>query len=143
MGNKSKQVTQNTPGFATPPATQATTNLQNLVDTPTDFATPIRNNYARAEQNLNRSYNNPLGSYTTADVRDKSSRASHLDLQQNLGLDLSNAAQQSSADKFNRQATVAGLTSPKFYNAQSSTSQPWTTGDSLGLASSVGSSLLT
>jgi len=83
-----------------------------MVDSGYDAATPIRNSYARAEAKHQRSYNNPLGAYTTADVRDKTSNEYHDTMQQNLGLDLSNAAQQSSQDKFNRQATVAGFTQP-------------------------------
>lgn len=141
MGKKKTTQTQtNTPGFATPPMTAATTALQGMVDKPVDYATPIRNQYARAKQNVSRSYNNPLGAYTTADVRDKSIRAQHSELDQNLGMALGEAAQQSSADQFNRQQAVAALTAPQFYNASSTnvTSQPtnW-----LGLGASVGSSL--
>lgn len=138
--NKSKSVTKNEPGWSAPPATQATNNLQSMVDTPVDYATPIRNTYARAEADNSRSYNNPLGAYTTADVRDKSKREAHGNFMQNLGIDLSNAAQQTSADKFNRQATVAGFTQPRFYNASSTNTQPFTGGDflSMGLGGAQG-----
>lgn len=114
-----------------------------MVNTPVDYSTPLRNQYARAEQNISRSYNNPLGAFTTADVRDKTLRATHQDLQQQLGLDLSNAAQQSSADQFNRQATVAGLTAPRFYNAKSSVAQPFTGGDAVEMGFQAASGLLT
>lgn len=138
MGNKSKQ--ENQVGWSTPPATQATTNLQGLVDKGVDYSVPIRNAYARAEQNLDHSYANPLGGYTTADVKDKSLRSQHRDLQQSLGMDLSNAAQDNAQGQFNRQATVAGLTSPQMYN--SSSTQKATAWDYLGLGSSLGSSAL-
>jgi hypothetical protein len=114
-----------------------------MVDKGADYATPIRNQYARAEQNLTRSYQNPLGAYTTNDVRDKSLRSQRQDLSQNLGMDLSDAAQQNAQGTFNRQATVAGLTAPQMYNAKSVSAQPWTGGDTAGLAASVASGLIT
>lgn len=117
MSKKTK--TTNTPGWTAPPRTQEVSNLQSMVDTPADFATPIRNAYARSEQSLNRSYNNPLGAHTTADVRDKSMRATKQDMYQNMGMDLANAAQQSADSRFGRQATVAGFTQPQNYTAQS------------------------
>ena len=127
--NKSKQVNQ--VGWSSPPPTAATTALQGLVDQGPSYQTPIRNAYAREEQKYNQSFKNPLSAYTTADVRDKSIREHGQMQQQNLGLDLSNAAQQEAQAKFGRQATVAGLTSPHLY--QSGSSQPFTGGDALGL----------
>ena len=137
--NKSKQVNQ--VAWTQPPPTQATTNLQSMVDKPVDYATVIRNQFARAEDNNARTYNNPLGAYTTADVRDKSIRAFNQSNQQNLGMALGNAAQNQSQNQFNRQATVAGLTAPQLYNASSS--QKFTGGDAVGLAAGGLSSLLT
>ena len=128
--NKSKQ--KNNYGYSTPPPTQATINLQKMVDKPVDYATPIRNQYSRAEQVFNRSFKNPLGAHTTADVRDKSIRANQLSQLQNLGMDLSEAAQMSSQNQFGRQATVAGLTSPVHYIK--SQSQPFTGGDVASMA---------
>ncbi len=144
MGNKAKSTQTNQVAWATPPPTQASTNLQTLVDKGgPDYTTGIRNAYARAEQNLSHSYQNPLGAYTTADVRDKAQRSQYNDLQQSMGLDLSNAAQQNAEGQFNRQATVAGLSNPQLYNSQSQNVQKWTTGDSLSLASSLGGAALT
>jgi len=132
MGSK-KTVTQtNTPGWSAPPETADVGTLRGLVNGG-DYATPIRNQYARAEQDLSRSYNNPLGAYTSADVRDKSMRSQKLDMQQSLGMDLANAAQENANAKFNRQATVARLTSPQFYNAQSKETNPFTIWDGIGL----------
>ena len=133
--NKAKQ--KNQYGWDTPPPTAATTALQGMVDKGPDYSTPIRNAYAREEQKYNQSFKNPLGAYTTADVRDKSIREHGQMQQQNLGIDLSNAAQQEQQAKFGRQAVVAGLTSPVHYLASSS--QPWTGGDTAGLiANTVG-----
>jgi len=143
MASKKTTTQTNTPAYITPPPTQATTNLQNMVDTGGDtYSQPLRNSYARAEKQLDTSYNNPLGAYGTADVTDKARRSQHLDLQQSLGMDLSNAAQAAQQNKFSQQATVAGLTAPQMYNAKSVgvTSDPW--GNALGVAG-LGTSLVT
>lgn len=107
-----------------------------------DYKTPIRNQYARAEQELSRSYNNPMGAFTSADVRDKSMRSQKLDMQQSLGMDLANAEQQNADARFNRQATVAGLAAPQFYNAKTTNSQPFVGGDILKIGSGIGQALL-
>ncbi len=134
--NKAKQ--KNQYGFSTPPPTEATTNLQNMVNNPVDYATPIRNAYGRAEKQYESTYKNPLGAYTTADVRDKSIREHGQEMNQQEGLDLSNAAQQTSQNQFNRQATVAGFTSP--IHELQSTSQPFTGGDAanIGIQAALG-----
>jgi len=141
MGSKTTQT--NTPGWSAPPSTQATQNLQGMVNQGVAYDVPIRNSYARAQQNLSRSYQNPLGAFTTADVRDKSMRSQQNDLSQSEGIDLSNAAQQNAQGQFSRQATVAGLTAPQMYNAQSVSARPFSLGDGIGLGASLGSSLLT
>lgn len=107
-----------------------------------DFATPIRNQYARAEENYGRSFNNPLGAYTTADQRDKSKREHGDEMQQHLGMDLADAAMQNQQNSFNQQSVLASLTQPRFYNQSSTSSSPFTGGDAIGLGASVGSSLL-
>lgn len=139
----SKKTTQETtPGWSAPPPTAATTALQGMVNQGVDYSTPIRNAYARAEQNLKKSYQSPLGAYTTADVRDRALRSQQSDMHQSMGLDLSAAAQDSAQGQFNRQATVAGLTAPQMYNAKQVTTQrdPWGTAMGIGgLATSLGS----
>ncbi len=136
-----KQKTENQVGFAAPPPTAASTQLQTMAQTPADFSTPIHNAYGRAEQQLGQSYNSPLGAYTTADVRDKSLREQKQGLEQNMGLDLAQAAQQSSQDAFNRQYQVAGLTAPQFYNTGGTTTSGGSL-DTLGLVASAGSGAL-
>lgn len=136
--SKSKSTQNNQVAWSAPPPTTATTNLQNQVDAGgADYSTPIRNAYARAEQQNARTYNNPLGAYTTADVRDKSQREQNAQLGQSEGLDLSNAAQQTAQNQFNNQATVANLTAPRLYNSQSVNTQPVTPWDVLGLGTST------
>lgn len=129
--SSSKSKTENQVSWSAPPSTQATTNLQNMVNTPVNYETPIRNAYARADQNLQHSYANPLGGYTTADVKDKSLRSQQRDMSQSLGMDLSDAAQHTAGDQFHRQEVVAGLTAPQMY--QSGSRQPFTAGDVTGM----------
>lgn len=99
---------------------------------------PIRNSYARAEQNLQRSYQSPMGAFTTADVRDKTLRSQRQDLQQNMGIDLANASQQNNEAKFGRQATVAGFTQPQMYQSGSSGSMSDPFGQALQIGQLVG-----
>jgi len=132
MGSKNTEIQQNTPGWSAPPGTADISTLRGMVPGG-DFATPIRNQYARAEQDLSRSYNNPMGAFTSPDVRDKAMRSQKLDMQQSLGMDLANAEQQNADARFNRQATVAGMTAPQFYNAQSKTTNPFGLWDGIRL----------
>lgn len=141
--NKSKQVQQNTPGWTTPPPTHDVSELRSMVDKAPDYSVPIRNQYARAQQRNANSYKNPLGAFTTADVQDKTMRATNMDLDQSMGMDLAAAAQQTAADKFNRQATVAGMTNPRMYMANSTNSSPFTGGDILQMGLSGASAFLT
>lgn len=129
--NKAKQVTTNTPGWSAPTDTADMSALRGLRDEGGDFATPIRNAYARAEQKRANSWNNPLGAYTTADVRDKAEREQSLDAQQSMGMDLANAAQQNAQNKWGRYAQIAGMTAPQFYMQRSQQSQPWSGGDTV------------
>lgn len=140
--NKSRSEQTNQVGWSAPPATAATTALQGMVNQGVDYSTPIRNAYARAEQNLSKSYQSPLGAYTTADVRDRALRSQKSDLQQSMGIDLSNAAQENAQGQFQRQATVAGLTAPQMYNSKSINEQKFAMGDFLGMAFGGASSAL-
>ncbi len=138
--NKSKTIQENTLGWSAPPETADVGTLRGMVNGG-DYATPIRNQYARAEQDLSRSYNNPMGAFTSADVRDKSMRSQKLDMQQSLGMDLADAAQENANARFNRQATVTGLTAPQSYNARSTNSQPFTGGDGVQIATGIAKGL--
>lgn len=120
MSNKAKVTQTNTPGWSAPTDTADMSALRGIRDQGGDFATPIRNAYARAEQKRSNSWNNPLGAYTTADIRDKASREQDLDAQQSMGMDLANAAQQNAESKWGRYAQIAGMTAPQFYMKESS-----------------------
>lgn len=128
-----KSTTENTPGWSTPPSTPQSTKLENMVGT-ADFSAPIRNQYARAEAENNRSYLNPLGAYTTSDVRDKAKREQALGLHQNLGMALGDAALQNQVNSFNQQGLVAQLMQPRFYNAKSTTKESDPLGTALQIA---------
>lgn len=110
-----------------------------MVDHPVDYATSIRNQYARAEQSRSNQYQNPLGAFGSADVQGKALAEQNSAAQQNLGLDLSNAAQQSAGDQFNRQATVAGLTQPRMYGSSSTSQDRMTPLDWIGMGTNVAS----
>ena len=138
MGRKQTQT--NTPGFATPPPTPQFNQLQSMVGK-VDYAPPLRNQYARAKQDFNRSYKNPLGAYTTADVRDKTIRANEQEMNQDLGLDLSNAAMQNQQNAFGQQSALAELAQPRFYNAQTVSKQGFSPLDIIQPAASFGASL--
>ena len=133
MGNKKSQTTTNTPGWSMVPDTADMSALRGLRDQGGDFATPLRNQYARAEQKMSNSYNNPLGAYTTADVRDKSMREQSEAMSQNMGIDLANAEQQNAQNKFGRYAQIAGMSSPQFYMQSQKQTQPFGLWDGIGL----------
>ncbi len=141
--NKKKTIQTNTPGWSQAPDTADMTDLRGLRDQGGDYATPIRNQYARAEQKMSRSYNNPMGAYTTADVRDKAMREQSAQLDQNMAIDLGNAAQQNADKKFGRYAQIAGMTAPQFYMQKSENSQPFVGGDLLSTGLGIGSAFLT
>ena len=134
MGKK-KTTTTNQVAFAAPPETADTSALRNAAQTNVDFSTPIRNAYARAKQQNDATYANPLGAYTTADVRDKSLRTQNANFNQSMGLDLSNAAQQNAQGQFGRLATVAGMTRPQMYNSGGTQ----TVSDPMGTIGQIGS----
>lgn len=133
MGSKKTQTTTNTPAWSAPPDTADMSSLRGLRDQGGDFATPIRNSYARAEQKRSNSYNNPLGAFTTADVRDKTLQEQNSAASQDMGMALGEAAQQNAQNKFGRYSQIAGMTAPQFYNAQSKTTNPFTAWDGIGL----------
>ena len=135
--NKSKTVQTNTPGWSAPPDTADVSALRNQAQTAYDYATPLRNQYARAEQNLSNSYQNPLGGFQSGTVRDAALRSQKKDMGQSLGMALSDAGQQSNQAKFGQMATVAGMTAPKMYMQRSQNSQPFVGGDVVEMAASA------
>lgn len=107
-----------------------------------DFGTPIRAGFERARQDNSRSYNNPLGAFTTPDVRDKAMREQNFNIDQSEALALGNAANQNQQNTFGQQATVAGLMAPVAYNSGSTKSDKWTGGDTLATGLQVGDKLM-
>lgn len=72
-------------------------------------------------------------------------RSQKSDLQQSMGLDLSNAAQQNAQAQFGNAATVAGMTQPRMYNSggTQTTSEPFGMLMGIGgMAANVGASAL-
>lgn len=107
-----------------------------------DFGVPIRAQFDRARQDLSNSYINPLGAYTTPDVRDKAMREQNFNLDQGQAVALGNAANQNQQNAFGQQATVAGLTAPVSYNSGSTKSDKWTGGDTLSTGLGIGTGVL-
>ncbi len=128
-----KSTTTNEVAWSNPPATPQSTKLESMVGQ-VDYATPIRNSYARAARDLDQSYRSPLGAYTTADAEQKAKRAYKFDLKQNMGADLGNAAMQTAQNTFGQQAMVAELLQPRNYTSQSQTK----TSDPFGTALQIG-----
>jgi hypothetical protein len=112
-----KEKTTNTVAWSPNPGSPDIDALRTQANKSVDYSTPVRNAYARAKSNLDRSYTNPLGAYTTAGVRDAAKRTQTSDLNQSMGLDLSNAAQQNSAGQYARYSDIAHLTAPQMYNS--------------------------
>lgn len=135
MSSSKKRTEQtNTPGWSAPPDTADVSTLRNTANSgSTDFMTPVRNQYARARQEFGRSYDSPLGPYGSADVDAKAKRSQLLALNQNEGMDLSQAAIQGDQAKFGQQATVAGLTAPRFYTAKQSGADKFALGDYINM----------
>ena len=113
-----------------------------------DFSVPVRAGFERARQNNANSYNNPLGAFTTADVRDKAQREQNFDMDQGEAVALGNAANQNQQNAFGQQATVAGLMAPQYYNAQTYSQtdnrQKFANGDfwSMGLSGAQGLAMM-
>ncbi len=140
--DKSRTEQKNTLSQYNPTDTPDISALRGQANQTYDYAAPVRNSYARAEQRLDRSFNNPLGAATTADIADKTRRAQESALHQDEGIDLASAANQANSQKFGQMATVAGLTAPHVYTSDSTSAAKWTGGDTLGAISGVGGGLL-
>lgn len=143
MGSKNTEKTTNTLGWSAPPDTADMSALRGLRDQGGDFGSPIRNQFARAETRRANSYNNPLGAYTTADVRDKSLREQNSAADQEMGMALGDAAQQNAQNKFSRYSQIASMTAPTSYNASSTSTMPFGMWDGIRLGLGTGKGLLT
>jgi hypothetical protein len=77
--------------------------------------------YSRQRQQLQDSYNNPLGGYYSPTMRDSQIRAGIASLGQQEAQDYSAANQQLQGQQFAQKATVAGLTAPRLEQTGGST----------------------
>lgn len=140
LGKGPKQTQTNTFSQITPQATQATTNLQGMVNQGTDPSIPYH--YAQQREDVNQSFQSPLGAYTTPAVRDAANRVTS----ERLGMEEAQATQASKflGDQaaFDRQAAVAGFTQPQIVNSggTSQSSPGW--GQSVSGAAQFGMGLL-
>ena len=114
MGKKKTTTTQtsnNTYGWQTPPTTPAVQELQTMVQKGSDPSIPYF--FAQQREDLDNSFQNPLGAYTTSAVRDAASRTANerFGMAQSEAIKASNYSSNNQA--FGQQSTIAGLTSPQ------------------------------
>jgi len=141
---KKEQTQTNSYQYLTPPSTPATTQLQSMVQSPTQIDPSIPYSYGREREDYQNTFQNPLGAYTSPAVRDAAQRV--------MGERLSegeSAAEQSSrlasqGQAFGQQATVAGLTAPQLVQsgAISVTREPFDWLGAIGTGASVGAAAL-
>lgn len=110
----------------------------------TDPSIPYR--YQAARTRLRDSFNNPIGAYTTADVREKTERAGDMELTQQEG----EASQESNfanqALEAGRLSDLAGLTAPRIVQTggtqNSTVTQPFNWGSVISGAAGIGAAAL-
>lgn len=135
MGKKKTQ----TNTYQQLPVTPQVQQLQTMVNRGSDPSIPYA--YAQRRQDVQNSYQNPLGAYTTPAVKDASERVANerLSMDEAAAIAASNYNAQQQA--FGQQATVAGLTQPVM--TSSTTSQPFNWGSVIGAGAQVGAAALT
>jgi hypothetical protein len=142
MSSKKKSTQTNTYGWQTPPSTPATQQLQSMVQQGPDPS--IRYAMATGRENLENSYQNPLGAATSPAVRDAANRVAG----QRYGMLENQAIQESNFNNnqanFGRQSVVAGLQQPQLVQTGGQTvqSQPLLP-SLLSAGASLGGSALT
>ncbi len=144
MSSKKKTTQTNTYSHMTAPDTQDTIRLRELANQNQGPDPSIRYAFANARKDLDNSYQNPLGAYTSPAVRDAANRASseRLGMAQNVALQDSNRASQQ--QQFGQQSALAGLTAPQLVQTGGTTVQQQSMLPSiLGAVAGVGSSALT
>jgi hypothetical protein len=113
-GRKTKTTSTNTYSQIAPQTTQAQTNAESAAQRLRTMIDPtIRKYYGDAERALDESFNNPLGAYTTAAVRDNSLRAAKFDLNQAKAEALAGAEYSAGQGDFANQMALAQLTQPR------------------------------
>jgi len=98
----------------TPPETQDTRNLRESAAAMKGRINPIiRGQYAGARRDLDKSFVNPMGAYTTQAMRDATLQAGRDELGQQEALAIQGAEFAADGSDFERQLAIAGLTSPR------------------------------
>lgn len=126
MGGSRQQQTQqqsqsfantNTYGWLTPPETADTTAMRDF-----EFGQDPRlsYNFARAAQRLRDTYNNPMGGYTTPQLRDARLRAGYEDLAQEEGQAIREDSYARQGLDYARTVDVAQMTQPRMAQTSSS-----------------------
>lgn len=136
MGKGPKTTSTNT--YTQLPVTPQVTQLQGMVAQGSDPSIPF--SYAQRREDINNSFQNPLGAYTSPAVRD----ASHRVANERMSIDEAEAVKaskfQGDQAAFNRQSTVAGLTQPVQTSGTQTTNPGW--GQTVGTIANVGAAAL-
>lgn len=112
MGGKKKktETSQSTYGFMNPPETA---DVQAVRDFKPQADPGISYSFARAKNNLRSSFDNPLGAYTPAAVRDAMQFQGEQDLAQQEAQVLRESDRDNNEREFQKRLSVAGMTAPR------------------------------
>lgn len=124
-GSKQKQTQQqqqsfsntNTYGWMTPPDTA---DVGAMRDFKFEQDPRLSYSFARAAQRLGDTYNNPMGGYTTPQLRDARLRAGYEDLAQEEGQAVREDSYARQGLDYARKVDVAGMTQPRLAQTSSS-----------------------
>lgn len=143
MGSKkTKQESTNTYAYQAPPETADTTALRN---TKFEEDPGIGHQFALLKEKAHNSYLNPLGPYTTPDVREKQLRATDMGINQEEAAAHRQGAYDVNQLDYAKKVGLAGLTAPKLVQTggtQTTTAPSDIWGQLIGGAAGVGSAAI-
>lgn len=120
MGSKTKNTTNqtqtqhstNTYGLGPQTNSADIQALRGMVANPNEVDPTIAYGYARRRQDLDNSYQNPLGAYTSPAVRDAAGRSAGRGLNMEAAVATSAGRREAQDRAFQQQSYIAGLTAP-------------------------------
>lgn len=120
MGSKTKSKTDqkqtsystNTYGLGPQTNSADIQQLRGMVANPNEVDPTIAYGYARARQDSDNSFRNPLGAYTTPAVRDAAGRSAGRAINQEAAVATSAGRREAQDRAFQQQSYIAGLTAP-------------------------------
>jgi hypothetical protein len=139
---KTKSESTNTYQYLQPPDTQDIKDLRSM-DIQEDPG--IGHQFALLKENVHNSYMNPLGAYTTPDVREKQLRATDMDINQQETQAHRVGQYDVNQQRIGKQTGLAALTAPKLAQTggtQTTTQSGDILGQIIGAGAQVGSAAL-